>query len=207
MSNEADIAFKRLEKLAEPDYLSNVFEKFNLNATTKADITSCNATNIAVLKTITNQVITAGDDASAMTGIKPLVKSGMNQKLTEQVRKALETPVVIYFGLQFMGAKGGDHHFSAFSLDAKTVVASMAWQDIYDFTQWFTKNEGGRFEKDLFLRLIGRIEDGFVEGVAALCSFLGMSKSGMSIPVAVSNDIAGSRPTIKSSACPTLPKT
>jgi len=207
MSKQGQIAFKKLEQLADSDYLSNVFVKFNTKATAKADITSCNATNVAVLKTITNQAINAGNDASMMTGIKPLVKSGMNQRLTEQVRKKLEQPEVIYFGLQFIGAKGGDHHFSAFSLDEKTVVASMAWQDIYDFTEWFTKNNGGRFEKDLFLRLIGRIEDGYVEAVAALCSFLGMSKSGKSIPVALSSDIAGSRPTIKHSACLTLPKT
>jgi hypothetical protein len=121
-------------------------------------------------------------------------------------------PEVISFGLQFIGAKGGDHHFSAFSLDEGTVVVSMGWQNIYNLSEWFSKNQGGRFEKELFLRLIGKIEDGYVEGVAALCSFLGTSKSGtsksdVSIPVALSSDIAGSRPTIKHSACLTLPNT
>jgi len=207
MSKEGQIAFRKLEKLAEPTYLSNVFAKFNFNAETKTDITSCNATNIAVLKTITNQVINNGYDAGLINGFRPLVRSGMNQKLTEQVRKRLEKPEVISFGLKFVGAKGGDHHFSVFSLDKTTVVASMGWQNIYDFTAWFTENDGGRFKKQMFLRLIGQIEDGHVFAVTELCAFLGVTKAGLSVHKAVTADITGSRPTIYTSACLTLPKT
>jgi hypothetical protein len=207
MSKEGQIAFSKLEKLAEPTYLSNVFAKFNFNAETKTDITSCNATNIAVLKTITNQVINNGYDAGLINGFRPLVRSGMNQKLTEQVRKRLEKPEVIYFGLKFVGAKGGDHYFSVFSLDKTTVVASMGWQNIYDFTAWFTENGGGRFKKETFLRLIGQIEDGYVSAVTEVCAFLGVTKAGLSVQKAVTADITGSRPTIDKSACLTLPKT
>ena len=88
-----------------------------------------------LFETLTNQEIPASLLASAVGGGQPLgVKHGQSGLHTNAVMKALERPVIIQFNLKFTkedSGGGGDHYFSAFPLDAGTIIVSMGWQSIY----------------------------------------------------------------------------
>lgn len=201
----AALAFGKLQALAQPDALKEVFRRFNHTATkgNEADITSCAATATAVIKTLTDQTINADDFASF---INPALatnigKGGMFKRtLTKNVVKVLREPVVVMISLTFEKPQvvggGGDHHFCAFSLDGGTVVVPMGWQKIYDLSQWFEENNQGRFSADVFGQLLGKIEDGHSDAVVGLCAFLGLTKAGMPIPAALRTEVTGFKPKV-----------
>jgi hypothetical protein len=190
-------AFKKLEQLAQLGQFKTVIQSLNYGSTDVYDDRSCMMNNVAVLKTLTNQQIVKSDQAAALAGLTVLKPSqGMNGQHTTAVMKALEGPVIVAFSLQFKkDNKGaGDHYFSAFQLDSKTIVASMGWQGLYDLTEWFSENDGGRFATNKFEALMLQIENGDISGVEGLCGFLGTTREGKSIPWALSQEIAGCKP-------------
>lgn len=103
--------------------------------------------NVAIVKTATKQVFASGASAGAMAGLKGLgVPQGQSGQMTNAVMQAMKKPVLVTFGLKFWkGDKGGgDHYFSVFPLDGNTVIVSMGWQGLYDYTERFAQNEQGR---------------------------------------------------------------
>ena len=193
------IAFRKLEVLVEPDNLRQVFA--NLNSGTAegeraADITSCFASAVAVAKTLTNQPIVKGVFASMVSGGTVLVRQGQTNVQTSEIMKYLDKGFLVMISLKFKkgGTGGGDHHFAAFALDKKTVVAAMGWQNKYDLTQWFWENEQGKFTRDRFQGLMKQIENGSSDAVAELCAFLGVTRDGRSIPEAIHQEVEGYRP-------------
>ncbi len=199
------VAFRKLEKLADPAQLKLVIESLNFGSTDKYDDRSCYMNNIAVIKTVTNQPIMKSTKASELTGIKMLSPpQGMNGQHTEAVMKAMAASAIVAFSLQFKttgggGGGAGDHYFSSFQLDGSTIVASMGWQKLYTFADWFRENNGGRFSSANFKALMLKIENGDIDGVGGLCGFLGETrdstvKDKKLIPTLLSNDIAGCKP-------------
>jgi hypothetical protein len=199
------VAFRKLEQLADPARLKLVIESLNFGSKDEYDDRSCYMNNIAVIKTVTNQPIMKSSKASELTGIKMLTPpQGMNGQHTEAVMKAMAASAIVAFSLQFKttgggGGGAGDHHFSSFQLDGSTIVASMGWQKLYTFADWFRENNGGRFSSANFKALMLKIENGDIDGVGGLCGFLGETrdstvKDKKLIPTLLSNDIAGCRP-------------
>ena len=190
-------AFKRLEKLAKPETLAQVIRDLNYSTTDQYDVRSCTMNCIAILKTVMDQPIVASAFASQVTGQTALgVNQGMSGQHTKAVMAILEKPVVVAFSLKFrMGnTGGGDHYFAAFKLDQNTVIAAMGWQGLYDFSEWFTQNDGGRFETEKFRALLLQMESGDINGVKGLCSFLGTTREGKGIPGALDKDLTGFNP-------------
>src|SRR5262249_50662546 len=101
---------------------------------------------------------------------------------------------------------GGDHNFAVFALDKNTVVVAMAYQKEYDLTQWFRENKQGMFTRDRFQELMQQIENGSSKAVYHLCVFMGETKDGRSIPLAIYNDVNGWRPESQATAFK-LPRT
>jgi hypothetical protein len=199
------VAFRKLEQLADPARLKLVIESLNFGSKDEYDDRSCYMNNIAVIKTVTNQPIMKSTKASELTGIKMLTPpQGMNGQHTEAVMKAMAASAIVAFSLQFKttgggGGGAGDHYFSSFQLDGSTIVASMGWQKLYTFADWFRENNGGRFSSANFKALMLKIENGDIDGVGGLCGFLGETrdstvKDKKLIPTLLSNDIAGCKP-------------
>jgi len=195
------VAFRKLQQLAQPAVLADVIRRLNYDPKTDNpvyDARSCYMNNVAVVKTLTNQAIPRSIDASSMTGVTALTPApGMNGQHTEAVMRSLAAGNIVAFGLQFRktgGGGAGDHYFSAFALDGGTVIVSMGWQGLYDFSEWFAQNDSGRFARDKFKALIRQIEDGDVEGVNGLCGFLGVTRDGRGIPLALAGETAGCKP-------------
>ncbi|MDQ1078435.1 hypothetical protein [Pseudoroseomonas cervicalis] len=199
MSGEA--AFARLRDLARRPVFETVIDRLNFGEQGGYDRTSCAMNSTAVVKTATRQTIAAGStQAGAITGLSPLPPQGMTGGHTAAVMQALQQPVILAFQLQLRrGETGsaGDHYFSAFRLDARHIIVSMGWQGLYDFPTWFAENEGGRFEQGRFEALMRQIEDGEVEGLAGLCSFLGTTPRGAGIPATLQRELAGCRPVFR----------
>jgi hypothetical protein len=207
----AAVAFRKLEALAQPDKLRQVMGRLNSGmreGDTAADITSCFASAVAVAKTLTNQQIVEGPFATMVTGGKVLVRQGQTNVQTSEIMKHLDKNCLVLISLAFKksGTGGGDHHFAAFALDKNTVVAAMGWQNKYDLTQWFFENQQGKFPRDRFKRLMEQIENGSGNAVAELCSFLGATKDGRSIPEAIHQEVDGYRAESQAQAF-TLPST
>ena len=191
------IAFKKLEKLAQPANLENVIKKLNFGATETYDPRSCAMNNLAVIKTLTNQAIPATAMASQLSGLKMLsVPNGQTGVHTESVMKLLGNSAIVSFSVKFtQDSKGrGDHYFSAFQLDEQNIVAAMGWQGVYDLSDYFNHNHNGRFAKSKFDSIVRQIEDGDIEGIYRVCSFLGETKEGRKIPEAIINEVKGTRP-------------
>jgi hypothetical protein len=199
------VAFRKLEQLADPARLKLVIESLNFGSKDEYDDRSCYMNNIAVIKTVTNQPIMKSTKASELTGIKMLTPpQGMNGQHTEAVMKAMAASAIVAFSLQFKttgggGGGAGDHYFSSFQLDGSTIVASMGWQKLYTFADWFRENNGGRFSSANFKALMLKIENGDIDGVGGLCGFLGETRDSTMkdkklIPTLLSNDIAGCKP-------------
>lgn len=199
------IAFRKLEQLSQPDNLRQMVAQQNRGETVHvADITSCSQTADMVVRTVTNQV-----PGVPLKGLRPLVNGGQTGVLTEEIRRKLKEPVVLYFQLNFTASDGsgdGDHHFCAFSLDENTVIVAMAWQGMYDFSDWFSENEQGRYTTENFLTHMRGIEDGSSTAVVDLCAYLGKSRSGMSVPAALLAEVQGARPTFAGAYFLDLPK-
>jgi len=191
------IAFRKLEQLAQPANLENVIKKLNFGSTETYDSRSCAMNNTAVIKTLTNQAIPATPMAAQLSGLKMLsVPNGQTGVHTESVMKILGNSTIVSFSVKFTkDNKGhGDHYFSAFQLDPQNVVVAMGWQGIYDLSDYFEHNHNGRFEKSKFESIIRQIEDGNIEGIYRVCSFLGETKEGRKIPEVIIGDVGGSRP-------------
>ena len=191
-------AFRKLEALSQPDELLRVMAALNSGmreGDVAADITSCFSSAVAVVKTLTDQPIIAGSTASMVTGGKVLVRQGQTNVQTSEIMKHLDKNFLVLISLKFKktGTGGGDHHFAAFALNKSTVVAAMGWQNKYDLNQWFFENQQGKFTRDRFKGLLEKIENGSSDAVAELCSFLGSTKNGGSIPEAIHQEVDGYR--------------
>lgn len=191
-------ALRRLSELANPVTFSDVIKRLNFGEKEGSyDTRSCMMNNVAIVKTATKQAFAPGPSAGAMAGLKALgVPQGQSGQMTKAVMLAMNKPVLVTFGLKFWkGETGaGDHYFSVFPLDGNTVIVSMGWQGLYDYTEWFAQNSEGRFTAANFAALLGRIEGGDIAAVGALCAFLGHTRDGKSIPERLDNDLAGCKP-------------
>lgn len=192
------VAFTKLKQLANPPKLHSVIAALNFGETGAYDPRSCAMNNIAIIKTLTNQQIPRTIFASQLAGMTMInVPHGMNGRHTEEAMRQIEAGKLVSFSLKFSNSDtsgAGDHHFSAFQLDDHTVVAAMGWQNVYDLSDYFAHNDKGRFGKTKFRALLRQIEDGNVEGVGGLCSFLGQTAQGTAVPGEIDREIRGKHP-------------
>jgi hypothetical protein len=177
------MAMQRLTQLADPGYFNNIFQKLNFG-TKPGEMpskTSCYINMVAVVKQLTNQQIPSSFFASALTGARTMaVPNGQTGAYTREVMRTLEAPTLIQFGLKFTKEVGGagDHFFTAFPLDDGSIIASMGWQSLYTFPDWFRENDKGRFRRDNFADIMGRIEGNNSDAVVDLCAYVGQAESG-----------------------------
>lgn len=185
--NKGQTGFEQLKKLSVPSRLRSEMDKLNYTKKTgKAgayEATSCAQTNVVVVKTLAGQRIPSNSESAAqMAGLTSVVSW-----TPADINAALDSDKIVVFELKFtkttggVAAGSGDHYFSAFKLDAARVVVSMGWQGLYDFSQWFEENDGGRFKRVVFDGLAEKIHRKDIKGVGDLCAFLGLTKQGRSI--------------------------
>jgi hypothetical protein len=204
------VAFRRLAELAVPETFDGIVQTLNAGSLYAASRTSCNLNNIAIIKTLTNQPIVAGPMASAIGGLGALgVRQGQSGMMTAAVMQKLAEGRLVSFDLQLPSASssGGDHYFSAFQLDAGTIVAAMGWQNLYALPQWFRENDGGRFPRERFEALLARAEGNDINALIELCSFLGATEESAprSIIETLANDLSGCTPRFRNTYYLTLP--
>lgn len=196
-------AFEKLADLAQPD----TFRKQFLLIGEGASPTSCAQNAMVIVKYLTNQPM-----GGFMTGIKQWAPGGMSSVLSKTVASRMNEAILMYFELKFVGAEGkggGDHHFCAFSLNSSEVVVAMGWQDLFTFEDWFAENNRGIYKSAVFLEHLRGIEAGQIKSVIDLCAYLGVVASGkfkgQSIIPALTSNIAGFKPQIRSSFYLDLP--